>query len=458
MFESNLTKLPPMGSTTTQTIPELFRSAQNIVNASNKLNALLRAGTNGALEEQIDAEVGGNDGSGGGEEIAEVWRRVGGEMRESLRISDEIVRTMTGFLLGVGKVLKETAAFVGEDPQHSRNSSINSIDEELGAMRTGNSTDTVSHGSGGRLSRNSRESWEASPRIPNDAAAARRVASRVELRPPSTLNGTRDRTITINLDAQTGREPAPASAGPSKSGLAGTVRRLFTPREQRDHQVDPTIKHEATPSPIARNSTTLGRARTLPPLSVPAPLPNLPSESPLQRNSNNHASNATSSRHRPSLASISTVRGSSKPMFPSVATATTAVSTGDGSPFPITRQDSSTSNRSTNVTFSRPSTISVSALNGIRKRTISTTSSNAEELSTSVQQAASPSQADAERDGRRKTVGGRAGVRMSLDSATSRNEGTQGRRESTEGPHRTVVPSNSAARRDRRRTVTEIFS
>jgi hypothetical protein len=52
----------------------------------------LRAGTNRALEEQIDAEV----GDGGGELSAEVWRRVGGEYRESLRASDELVRTVTG--------------------------------------------------------------------------------------------------------------------------------------------------------------------------------------------------------------------------------------------------------------------------------------------------------------------------------------------------------------------------
>ncbi|KZP18936.1 hypothetical protein FIBSPDRAFT_863294 [Athelia psychrophila] len=454
MFESNLTRLPPMGTTTTQTIPELFRSAQNIVNASDKLNALLRAGTNGALEEQIDAEVGSNDGLGGGEEIAEVWRRVGGEMRESLRVSDEIVRTMTGFLLGVGRVLKETAAAIGEETtQRSRSASI---DEEFGGRRNATSPDVVSHGSGGRLSRDgrmssgSRDSWELPPRTPGDTSLSKRLSTRVEPRPPSALNGNRDHFV--RLDSHMDRETAP-TPGPPKSGLAGTVRRLFTPREQRDHQVDPTISHEPSPTPITRNSTTLGRSRTLPPLSVPSPLPNLPSESPLPRNGS-MAANAKSSRHRPALASISTVRGTSNPMFPSVATATTAISTGDETPFPLARHDSNVSIRSTNVTFSRPSTISISALNGLRKRTVSTTSSNAEEVSTSVQQVVSPSSAaEAGGDSRRKTVGARAAARMSLDSTanSNRNEGNQ-------GTHRTMVPSNSAARRDRRRTVTEIFS
>ncbi|KAF7987021.1 hypothetical protein HWV62_125 [Athelia sp. TMB] len=447
MFESNLAKLPPMGTTSTQTIPELFRSAQNIVNASDKLNALLRAGTNGALEEQIDAEVGGNDEATGGEEIAEVWRRVGGEMRESLRISDEIVRTMTGFLLGLGRVLKDTAAVASisvDDVNHSRSASI---DEEFGVRRTGASPDIASHSSGGRLSRDgrssvSRDSWEQPPRTLADTSVSRRLSSRVDHRPPSALNGHRD--IGAQLDSPSESERAPASG---RSGLAGTVRRLFTPREQRDHQVDPTIGHEPSPSPVTRNQGTLGRARTLPPISVPPPLPNLPSESPLHRN----ATDAKNNRRKPSMATMSTLRGSANPIFPSVATATTAVSTGDGGPFPLTRNDSGASTRSTNVTFSRPSTISVSALNGIRKRTISTTSSNAEEVSTSVQQVVSP--LEAERDNRRKTVGARAGGRMSLDSAVN-----SGRVESSTGTHRTVVPSNSAARRDRRRTVTEIFS
>lgn len=451
MFESHLSRLPPMGTTTTQTIPDLFRSAQNIVHASDKLNGLLRAGTNGALEEQIDAEVGNNEGTGGGEEIAEVWRRVGGEMRESLRISDEIVRTMTGFLLGVGKVLKETAAAAatGDEVQHhSRNIST---DEELGMRRSGASPDV---GSGGRLSRNgrmsagSRDSWEPSPRNQGDTSISRMLSSRVEPRPPSALNGYRD--TSVNLDSSSDREPT-SNPGLSRGGLAGTVRRLFTPREQRDHQVDPTIGHEPSPTPASRNHAALERARTLPP-PVPSPLPSLPSESLLHRSGSN-AIDPKNNRHKPSMASISTIRGSANPIIPSVATPTTAITTDDGGSFSLHRSGSM---RTTNVTFSRPTTISMSALNGLRKRTFSNTSSNAEEVSTSIQQVASPiSGPEAERDTRRRTVGARAAGRISLDGGTNSYRDNGGGQQGV----RTLLPSNSTTRRDqRRRTVTEIFS
>src|ERR1700675_3904458 len=100
MFESYLSRVPPMGNTSTVTIPELFRSAQGIVHASDKLNAHLRSGTNKALEEQINAEVGD---AVNGVDLTEEWRRVGGEYRDGLRVSDELVRSLTGFILGVGK-------------------------------------------------------------------------------------------------------------------------------------------------------------------------------------------------------------------------------------------------------------------------------------------------------------------------------------------------------------------
>src|SRR5204863_3733231 len=100
MFESQLSRL---ANANPSTISDVSKSAQNIVHTADRLNGLLREGTNRALKEQIDAEI----GEGGGEIGAEVWRRIGGEYRESLRFSDELVRTLTGFLLSFGKVLKE---------------------------------------------------------------------------------------------------------------------------------------------------------------------------------------------------------------------------------------------------------------------------------------------------------------------------------------------------------------
>ena len=452
MFESQLTRLPQMGTTTTQAIPELFRSAQIIVQASNRLNGLLRAGTNGALEEQIDAEVGNTDGPVGGEEIAEVWRRVGGELRESLRVSDEVVRAMTGFLLGVGKVLKEASASSGDGSQsHSRNVSLDDI-----PRRASQSPDTdVANGSGtrssrdGRLSIESRRSWEPAPRISYDSASKRLSAQR----PPSSL-------ARAGEGSQEG-ERSSTHSGQSRNGLSGTMRRLFTPRDKRESQVilstaainandslDSPGIYQPSPIPGTRQSNAnLNRARTLPPQSMPSPLPSLPSESILRRTST--TINKTT-RHKPSVTSVSITRNSNNPMAPSNPTPTTAVTTDEDGPFPLTRNNSSGSTRTTNVTFSRPSTISVSALNGIRKRTISTTSSNAEEVSTSVRQVTSPP--GTERDTRWKTISGRATARVSLDGLAPKARGPVGRGLPPQTP---VV---ATAGKERRRTVTEIFS
>ena len=459
MFESHLSRLPPMGTTTTQTIPDLFRSAQNVVHASDKLNGLLRAGTNGALEEQIDAEVGNNEGAASGEEVAEVWRRVGGELRESLRISDEVVRTMTGFLLGVGKVLKETSVASGDGlQQHAR---CLSLDVEPAGRRNGASPDVLANGSGGRrstdgrLSAQSRRSWEPSPRNQGDAAISKRLSARPETRPPSALNTHRDVDRNLDNDQELPR------AGPSRNGLttlSGTVRRLFTPREQREQRLDANNSLDSpnnyapSPTPGARqDQVTLARARTLPPLSMPPPLPSLPSESTAPQRDSNAADR--SNRRKPSVASVQITRGLN-PMHPSNPTPTTAISKDDGGPYPLSRNDSGGSTRTTNVTFSRPSTISVSALSGLhqpRERTTSTTSSTAEEVSTSVQVVSPLSGSETERETRRSTVGARAAARMSLDGAMHRDRQGAGRGQPS-GP--VVAPT---LRRERRRTVTEIF-
>jgi hypothetical protein len=109
MFEAHLSRLPPMGDTTTATVPEVFRSAQAVVRFSEQVNGMLRTATNRALERMIESEV--SDASPGNEvDMVGLWKDVGGDFRDTLRVSDELVRTMTGFLLGVGKVLRESSA------------------------------------------------------------------------------------------------------------------------------------------------------------------------------------------------------------------------------------------------------------------------------------------------------------------------------------------------------------
>ncbi|KAG5221356.1 poly(ADP)-ribose polymerase PARP [Salix suchowensis] len=108
---------------------DLVKSAEDIVGASERLNELMKSGTNRALTEQIDAEVGGNSSSD--VDLVEVWRSVGGQWRDGLRVSDELVRSVTSFLLGVGRVVKELGGETGGgytgDTTHGRSMSL---DEE----------------------------------------------------------------------------------------------------------------------------------------------------------------------------------------------------------------------------------------------------------------------------------------------------------------------------------------
>ncbi|KAG8951724.1 hypothetical protein FRC04_005745 [Tulasnella sp. 424] len=83
-------------------------AADTLVKAASILNSLLRSNADRAMEELVEAEV-DDDGRGGPGE-AELWRRIGAEFRESAKVSDEIIRTMTAFLLDVGRVMRDAAS------------------------------------------------------------------------------------------------------------------------------------------------------------------------------------------------------------------------------------------------------------------------------------------------------------------------------------------------------------
>ena len=64
-----------------------------------------------------------------------IWRDVGVDYQEGLCESNEIVRTLTEFILGVGRVLKETAAAVGEgSKEHMRSTSLDADRQEHGFL------------------------------------------------------------------------------------------------------------------------------------------------------------------------------------------------------------------------------------------------------------------------------------------------------------------------------------
>ncbi|KAG2046586.1 hypothetical protein BDR06DRAFT_964945 [Suillus hirtellus] len=456
MFENILSRLPNQSAS----VPDLFRSAETIVLASEKLNALLRTGTNRALEQQIDAEM--DDESSGKIPTGEIWRRVGGEYRESLRVSDEVVRTITGFLLGVGKIVKEASAghLNDPEPQHSRSGPGDDVSRRTPEIDRSSNRSRLD----GRRSVESRRSWEPSA---STADSSRRLTGRGEgtvARPPSSSDFDPDQD-----QPSSSRNPLPLPPLP----LSAT-RRLFTPREQRDRQmtsnalashnissdvVDLSLEYEPSPTPAARG-VLAGRQKPLPSLAIPPPLPTLPSESLMGRLTSNSLDK--SNNRKPSTTSAATIRGIPLPSAnPTTAvTAHTVSNSPENSTFPLSRVDSKDSVRSS-VTFSRPSEVSLSALqqqhsrDEARRKAI-TSSSNTEE-DTTVPPAPSPAQvrsplsgSETERDTRRRTFGSRA-ARMSLDSIRDERDGNNGSSQS-----RTVaIPSQ---RRERRRTVTEVFA
>jgi hypothetical protein len=276
------------------------------------------------------------------------------------------------------------------------------------------------------------------------------------------------------------RDPDPDQPSSSRNSLPlpplplSATRRLFTPREQRDLQmtshtlashndssnvVDLSLEYEPSPTPAARG-VPAGRQKPLASLAIPPPLPTLPSESLMGRSTSGLLDK--SNHRKPSATSTATIRGLPLPCAnPTTAVTTHTVSNSpENSTFPLSRVDSQDSVRSS-VTFSRPSEVSLSALqqqhirDEARRKAI-TSSSNTEE-DTDVPPRPSPAQvrsplsgSETERDTRRRTIGVRA-ARMSLDSIRDEREGENG------GPQsRTVaIPSQ---RRERRRTVTEVFA
>ncbi|KAI0064103.1 hypothetical protein BV25DRAFT_340956 [Artomyces pyxidatus] len=517
MFETLLSRLPSMGETTTSTVPELFRNAQSVVRFSEQVNGMLRSGTNRALERLIDSEVADEAEV---IDMVALWKDVGSDFRDCLRVSDELVRTMTGFLLGAGKVLRESAAVAGNgrtngmaNLQHLRGASEDlrrsAVDGHSSTSGTGTGSGKGSASGDGRRSTESRRSWE--PRTEREKAdLLRRVSSRADgilanNRSASSFLRDRDRDPPFRerssqpSDQEMSPPPAPSPAlRPLTSNAANSssIRRLYAPRDREpstpNNQATPpalaTIQSQVSlhdyepsptpaPRPLAAGSNT-ERQRTLPPISIPAPLPSLPSESLLNRRGS-VPDKSGSSRRKVSTASNITVRATSASFNIAPPSATTAVTphtvsnssskanTPDRANFPLTRTDSASasdsSSKKNNVTFSRPLTVSVSALSGLqqrdsRSRTTSGATTDEEPMSATSPAVWTPrSGSETERPPRatlsRRTLGR---ARASLDATWEEEERTGSGGSSGVGTQaQTVVV---AGRKERRRTITEIFS
>ncbi|KAI0301221.1 hypothetical protein B0F90DRAFT_1817223 [Multifurca ochricompacta] len=511
MFEALLSRLPPMGDTTTATVPEVFRNAQSVVRFSEQVNVMLRAATNRALERLIDSEV-SDAGSGDEVDMVGLWKDVGGDFRDMLRVSDELVRTTTGFLLGVGKVLRESSTAgagmsagtgAGSSLQHLRGASEDFYWRSGADGRSSTSAGTGTgsgkgsgkgsgsgEGVGGRRSTESRRSWDparverdrvdlvrrASSRLDTSVHSGQRTSSSMLLRDRDPLAGER----TLNL----AEDVSPAF---TRQSVASSVRRSHTGGLQREGVRIPSSKpelatiesqkslhieddYEPSPTPAPRSRQPLNEnTRQLPPLSIPASLPALPSESHADQQASASTADKSVSRRKISTASTSTVRGGSSGnpglniTTPSAAP-TTAVTPHTVTPVPLplppavsraeptqsSLSNGSSRQHSNTVTFSRPQTVSVSALSGLQQRDArSRSTSNEAPTPVTPLSATSPwtprSGSETERPQPRLALGRRTlgpQSHLSLD-APSR------------GGAQTLARSTA---RERRRTITEIFS
>ncbi|KAH8806667.1 hypothetical protein DL96DRAFT_1717951 [Flagelloscypha sp. PMI_526] len=284
IFSGHLSRQPASSSTA--------KDAHSAVYTAERLNGLLRLGTTSALESQIDASTEGDARE------AELWKKVGGEYREAMRVSDELVRSLTGLLLGLGRVLKES-----EEPQqsqpdfgHGRVSAEGRRSVEPFGRR---SAELVGNG-GGRRSGEYREveREDALRKLDGRASAALLGRDRDAIQ-PSPMQQRRDRgtpppppaTPSAMRTTRPGTQRSMTMA-PSNPPPSATSRRAQQRSSQGEEQTSPPppppriIQTKPSRQSIGSND----RSRTLPPISIPKPIPTLPSESSHRRSATTTAS------------------------------------------------------------------------------------------------------------------------------------------------------------------------
>ena len=231
---------------------ELIKNAQSMVYAAERLSGLLKKANVRAVEEQVEAEVEGSSTGSDIQEISNIWGRVATEYRENSRVADELVRGMTAFLLGIGRVMRDVGhssladyAAGGSPSAHGRHASLDTNEERLRLRREGASPDLGSAGSGPR-SASSRNSWEsreqdrtvASSGSGSAGAGGQRPESVLARASPATYQKLRSGDRELKLEtppspSQQQRHIRKASIRKSLPALpdrSESARMLFTPR------------------------------------------------------------------------------------------------------------------------------------------------------------------------------------------------------------------------------------
>lgn len=340
MFESHVQRLPP--SNVPEITNDVLRDARGIVNAAIALNGALRGAAGVCVDEQIEAEV-SKEGKNTDAtmDAADVWRRVGAEFREDARVADELVRALTSFMIGAGRMLR-----VSSSSSHGRMSSINGADGSI--SRAGGSAlargSSISRAGGSSDGRRSVEGWSLG--IGMSGAERRSMEGRRSVEPGSRRSADEYREESMRrLTSRQGstRDVGEASsngsggsrshrvsfqgftAGESRPGTSLSTRRELPRISQEDSLSSPgprtftslsSRRSTGAPTPATsqkslpriplppsagpgdlsfpqsddggdRTPIELARPHmrhsTMPPLAMPPPLPTLPSESLIQR-------------------------------------------------------------------------------------------------------------------------------------------------------------------------------
>ena len=159
MFESHVQRLP-QASSMPDTYSDVVRDAKGIVNAAAALNMALRSAAAVCVDEQVDAEVQAqSETTTEGHALqADVWRKVAAEFREDVRVSDELVRALTSFMIGTGRMLRSA-----NPASHSRMQSAGDASSAVGSVSRASGTALARGGSvrgaGSSDGRRSVEGW-----------------------------------------------------------------------------------------------------------------------------------------------------------------------------------------------------------------------------------------------------------------------------------------------------------
>jgi len=490
LFESSLAKIPrsaasSIGVASLTSHADVLQNAQSMVFAADQLFNLLKQGSTRAIDSQVEAEVESAADDPQVKEIVDLWGKVAADYREGSRMADDLIRGITGVLLGIRRVMRELmvekVSEFGSPSVHGRNTSLGHDD----LRRT--SPDVSHWNNSGSHSENSSERQSVSSRGSRDREREE------SLRKPATGGAIRPESVLARLSPATfhrlkNREHLDVE--PITNGRIGSVSRSSTLREQRVFTQDsstlrgsslvPADSQETIhPSPTpAKSSPAVGRARTLPPISIPRPLPTLPSETLLRRTADKFDGNEPSTTVPGRERRRATIRGSERPVFASLtspASPTIALTphTVSNTSNPLQRADSTKSGRS-QVTFSRPTAVSVERslselqqADGARQRTISTSSAQDRDgLSVPPRKNKgrnAVSGSETERVVTRKTLGV-ARARMSLDIQHEDDRNSSGvmadsRNSTSHAADRSAATTilASTVKRDRRRTVTDIW-